>query len=61
VLLDNPLKVFWSAGMVPHAVRIDHGNGALSANPKAICFASMDQRLWTTELELVESGFEKLP
>jgi len=61
VVLDNPLKVFWGAGMVPHAVRVNHGNGALITNPKAICLASMDQRLWTTELELVESGFEKLP
>jgi len=42
VLLDNSLEYRRSDGVIPHAVRIDHGDRAMLADAQAIGFCSQD-------------------
>ncbi len=43
VLLDDALKVFGSAGVIPGGVRIDNGDGATGANAEAVGFGSLNK------------------
>ena len=61
IFLNDPLKVFGSAGVIPGSFRVDYRDGALGADTEAICFRPMNQGLRAAEIELLEAVLEKLP
>jgi len=61
VPLDNALKVFRSAGVVPNGIGIHDGDGALGANTETVRLAAVDHPLRPAELEFGEAFFEELP
>lgn len=53
VFLNDALQDGGRATVIPHAVRVDHGHGALSTDTEAVGFGAQDVR----DAELFEAGF----
>lgn len=61
VFLDDTLEDIRCAGVVPGALRINYGDGATRADPKAIGLGAVHFRLCTNEAKLLQPGFQKRP
>jgi hypothetical protein len=61
VFLDDHFQHFRSAGVIPGAFGIDHGDGALGADPEAIGLRPIDKRFRAHEVELFQALFQEIP
>ena len=61
VLLNDALKDFWFAGMVPHGFRINDGDWSMYADAQTVGFGAIDQRLRVNQIQLLEPALEILP
>jgi hypothetical protein len=57
VLLDDALQNLRGAGVIPNALRVNHGDWALNTDPKAISLGSINQRVRTSQVELFKAPF----
>lgn len=60
MMLDDLLKDFGGAGVIPHLVGIDDGDGAVFTDAQAIGFGAEDAAV-LAEAELLEAGFKIVP
>jgi hypothetical protein len=59
--LNDFLKNFRCAGVVPHALRVNDGDWTIRADAKAVGFGAIDERFRAGELQFLEPAFQVFP
>ena len=60
MFLDDPFQYFGGAGMIPRPVRVDHCNGPVTADAKAVGFGAIDLAR-CIETEFLQASLQVLP
>jgi len=61
VLINNELKISWSAVPVPNTFRVNHSNRSASADPQTSHFSSKHSARYINEMALSKTFFQKFP
>ena len=61
MLLDDPFEDSRRAGMIPDCLRVYHCDRALNADPQAVRFGPINQRVGADELEFFQPFLQIFP
>jgi len=61
MFLDNYFQNFWCTRVIPRPLGVNHGDGTLSADAKAVRFGAINQRVRADQVQFFQPFFEKFP
>ena len=61
MFLNNAFQHGRRAGVIPDAFRINHCDGAVRADAKAICLGAVNQRVWANKIQFLKAAFQIFP